>query len=151
MVPFRTIALGQERLKRMLARVDATTPSMAYGCLLHVRKERARDTLGLITLSGESLPLTPRLLTALADTPLLLAGQTRVTLGLLDPGQLAEPDRVLDSVLLQVLPELVDVPGADPEDDDVEVLAGVEALVSAETLLQPLVLLLPSRPSGWPA
>lgn len=151
MVPFRTIALGQERLKLMLARAGAATPMMAYGCLLHVRKERARATLGIITLSGESLPLTPRLLAALADEPILLAGQTRVALGLLDPGQLAEPDRSLDAILLQVLPELIEVPGVSPDDEEIEVLAGVEALVSADTLLQPLVLLLHSRPAGWPA
>jgi hypothetical protein len=151
MVPFRTIVLGQERLKLMLARTGAAVPMLAYGCLLHVRKERARATLGIITLSGEALPLTPRLMAALTDEPILLAGQTRVTLGLLDPGQLAEPDRALDAILLQVLPEPVNAPDGLADEEELDVLAGVEALVSADTLLQPLVLLLRSRPAGWPA
>ncbi len=151
MVPFRTIVLGQQRLKATLSRSAAATAHLEYGALLHVRKERTRATLGLITLAGESLPLTPRLLAALADRPLYLAGQTRISLGFLNPGVLREPDRPLDTILLQVLPDepaMGDVPYevSDPRD----VLAGVEALVSADTLLQPLVLAMPSRPAGWP-
>lgn len=152
MVPFRTISLGQQRLKASLSRSSAATAHLEYGALLHVRRERTRATLGIITLSGESLPLTPRLLAALADKPLHLAGQTRVSLGFLNPGVLAEPDRPLDTLLLQVLPD-ESAPllyEGDGDGDARDVLAGVEALVSADTLLQPLVLLMPSRPAGWP-
>jgi len=150
MVPFRTISLGQQRLRATITRTPESTARFGYGVLLHVRKERTRITLGLITLAGESLPLTPRLLASITDVTLLLAGQTRVTLGLLDPGQLAEPDRGIDTLLMQVIPEAIESSSTDGNSESGEVLAGVEALVCAQTLLQPIVLLLPSRPRGWP-
>lgn len=147
MVPYRTVALGQQRVKATLCRSEASTSRFGYGVLLHVRKERTRATLGLITMSGESLPLTARLLATITDTPMLLAGQTRVTLGLIDPGAHAEPDRALDAVVMQVIPEAA---AAESFSGDSDALAGIDALVCADTLLQPLVLLLPARPVGWP-
>lgn len=148
MVPFRTIALGQQRLRASLTRTAEHAERFGYGFLLHVRKERMRQTLGVITLAGESLPLTARLLAALADLPLILAGQTHVTLGFLDQGDLSEPERALDTIVMQVAPD--GAPSDSGAADDDEMLAGVEALVCSQTLLQPLVLLLPARPVGWP-
>lgn len=147
MVPFRTIALGQQRLRASLTRTAEHAEHFGYGFLLHVRKERMRQTLGVITLAGESLPLTARLLASLADLPLILAGQTRVTLAFLDQGDLSEPERALDTIVMQVVPDGAPSDIGAIED---EMLAGVEALVCSQTLLQPLVLLLPARPVGWP-
>ena len=79
-VPYHTIAFSQQKLRAALRRSGAQEPALTYGFVVHSRRQQERPTLGLITLSGESLPLNRRLLTALEGLPLWLFGHARITL-----------------------------------------------------------------------
>src|SRR6185437_11827205 len=64
-VPYHTIAFSQQKLRAALRRSSGQEPALAYGFVVHSRRQQERPTLGVITLSGESLGLNRRLLAAL--------------------------------------------------------------------------------------
>ena len=107
-------------------------------------------TLGLITLHGESLALNERLLKALDGAPALAvrprpdhprAGHRRSAAA---EGSKAEPaDRPLASLLMHIAT-------FDTSTGVTQHLVQVEALVKAETLVQPLLVLTHARPAAWP-
>jgi hypothetical protein len=146
MVPFRTIAYGQQRLIAAIAHQPDRLEHLDFGFLLHPRREPTGPILGIITLQGESMPLTPTLLQALSGQDLLLSGKTRVELGPVTPIDPTANGTPLTTILLTVLPEPDEV-------GDAAVglpLLGIEALIAADTLLHPIVLLMSARPAGWP-
>ena len=148
MVPYHTIAFSQQKLRAALRRTAGQDPAFGYGFVVHSRRHNDRPTLGLITLQGESLALSERLLKAVDGVPLWLFGHARITF---TPGTVAAPvegkakqaDRPLASLVMQIAT-------FDTSAGVTQHLVQVEALVKAETLVQPLLVLTHERPGAWP-
>jgi len=147
-VPYHTIAFSQQKLRAALRRTAGQEPGFGYGFVVHSRRHNDRPTLGLITLQGESLALSERLLKAVDGTPLWLFGHARITL---TAGSVIEAverktapaDRPLSSLVMQIAT-------FDTSAGVTQHLVQVEALVKAETLVQPLLVLTHERPAPWP-
>lgn len=149
MVPYHTIAFSQQKLRAALRRASGQDPAFTYGFVIHSRRQNEYPSLGLITLHGESLTLNQRLLQGLDAMPLWLFGHARITLdpgGVLDSAEAskAEPaSRPLASLVMHIAT-------FDTSTGVTQHLVQVEALVKAETLVQPLLVLTPQRPAAWP-
>ncbi len=149
MVPYHTIAFSQQKLRAALRRTAGQEPGFGYGFVVHSRRQGERPTLGLITLHGESLALSERLLKAAGNVPLWLFGHARITLGAGQPvdsagtEETAEADRPLASLLMNIAT-------FDTTAGVTQHMVQVEALVKAETLVQPLLVLAHGRPGAWP-
>ena len=149
MVPYHTIAFSQQKLRAALRRAAGQDPAFTYGFVVHSRRYTEHPTLGLITLQGESLALNERLLQALDGAPLWLFGHARITLGSGTPilgtdDSRADPmDRPLSCLLMHIAT-------FDTSTGVTQHLVQVEAVVKAESLVQPLLILTPSRPAAWP-
>ena len=149
MVPYHTIAFSQQKLRAALRRVAGQEPGFAYGFVVHSRRQRESPSLGLITLEGESLALSERLLQALDTMPLWLFGHARISLGAgssieaPDWGHADPLDRPLASLVMHIST-------FDHSAGVTQHLVQVEAMVKADTLVQPLLVLTPYRPSAWP-
>ena len=146
MVPYHTIAFSQQKLRAALRRSTGQEPALTYGFVVHSRRQQERPSLGLITLSGESLPLNRRLLAALEGLPLWLFGHARITLDHGTPVNGVPDDKQDDAPLTALLMHIAtfDVTAV------AQNLVQVEAAIRAETLVQPLIVLTPSRPASWP-
>ena len=148
-VPYHTIAFSQQKLRAALRRAAGQDPAFTYGFVVHSRRHHERPTLGLITLHGESLAFNERLLKSLEGLPLWLFGHARVTLvagtsiGSAEGGRTKPADRPLASMLMHIAT-------FDTSTGVTQHLVQVEAVVKAESLVQPLLILTPSRPAAWP-
>ena len=124
-----------------------TLPS--YGFVVHSRRQSERPSLGLITLHGESLAFNERLLKSLDGLPLWLFGHARITLvpgvsiSPTEGGRTKQADRPLASMLMHIAT-------FDTSTGVTQHLVQVEAVVKAESLVQPLLILAPTRPAAWP-
>jgi len=145
-VPYHTIAFSQQKLRAALRRSSGQEPALAYGFVVHSRRQQERPTLGVITLSGESLGLNRRLLAALDGLPLWLFGHARITLDQGMPLDGAPDDKQDDAPLTALLMHIAtfDVTAV------AQNLVQVEAAIRADTLVQPLIVLTPNRPASWP-
>ena len=148
-VPYHTIAFSQQKLRAALRRAAGQDPAFTYGFVVHSRRHHERPTLGLITLHGESLAFNERLLSSLDGIPLWLFGHARITLvpGVSiapgEGGRTKPADRPLASMLMHIAT-------FDTSTGVTQHLVQVEAVVKAESLVQPLLILAPTRPSAWP-
>ena len=149
MVPYHTIAFSQQKLRAALRRSADHDPALAYGFVVHTRRTSVEPTLGIITVNGESMVLTERLVAALEQQPLWLFGHARISL---EPGQRRQggeeaagkrSDQPLASLLMHIAT-------FDANPGVTQNLVQVEAVVKAETLVQPLLVLASSRPISWP-
>ena len=149
MVPYHTIAFSQQKLRAALRRTAGQEPGFNYGFVVHSRRHNERPTLGLISLQGESLALSERLLKAVDGVTLWLFGHARITLTAgstidsAEGGKVAQADRPLASLVMQIAT-------FDATAGITQHLVQVEALVKAETLVQPLLVLTHERPGAWP-
>jgi hypothetical protein len=147
-VPYHTIAFSQQKLRAALRRVEGQEPVFNYGFVVHSRRQNERPTLGLITLHGESLAFNERLLRCLDGLPLWLFGHARITLlpGAVsgaEGGRTKAAERPLASMLMNIAT-------FDTSTGVTQHLVQVEAVVKAESLVQPLLILTPTRPTAWP-
>jgi hypothetical protein len=148
-VPYHTIAFSQQKLRAALRRASGQEPAFGYGFVVHSRRQGEHPSLGLITLQGESLALSERLLLALEGMPLWLFGHARITFAAgshteSSEGSKAElAQRPLSSLVMHIAT-------FDTTTGLTQHLVQVEALVKAETLVQPLLVLTPQRPAAWP-
>jgi hypothetical protein len=147
-VPYHTIAFSQQKLRAALRRAEGQDPAFTYGFVVHSRRQNERPSLGLITLHGESLAFNERLLKALDGLPLWLFGHARINFA---AGSTVQPserkirpiDRPLASLVMQIAT-------FDTSAGITQHLVQVEALVKAESLVQPLIVLTHERPGAWP-
>ena len=146
-VPYHTIAFSQQKLRAALRRSGSQEPALTYGFVVHSRRQHERPTLGVITLNGESLPLNRRLLAALEGLPLWLFGHARVTLDTGTPVDGVPDDKLEDAPLTALLMHIATF---DVAASEAQSLVQVEASIRADTLVQPLIVLTPSRPESWP-
>jgi hypothetical protein len=148
-VPYHTIAFSQQKLRAALRRASGQEPAFGYGFVVHSRRQGEHPSLGLITLQGESLALNERLLLALDGMPLWLFGHARITFAAgnnteRSVGSTGEPaQRPLSSLVMHIAT-------FDTTTGLTQHLVQVEALVKAETLVQPLLVLTHQRPAAWP-
>jgi hypothetical protein len=147
-VPYHTIAFSQQKLRAALRRAAGQDPTFTYGFVVHSRRQNERPSLGLITLHGESLAFNERLLNALDGLPLWLFGHARITLVpgtsiAPESGRTKQADRPLASMLMHIAT-------FDTTTGVTQHLVQVEAVVKAESLVQPLLILTPTRPAAWP-
>ncbi len=148
-VPYHTIAFSQQKLRAALRKSSDQDPDFGYGFVLHSRRQNDRSALGLITLNGESMALTPRLLSALHKQQLWLFGHARITL---EAGSLIEtvdPER-LDAAECPLNSLLMHIATFDASTGVTQHLVQVEATVKAEALVQPMLILTNTRPASWP-
>jgi hypothetical protein len=148
-VPYHTIAFSQQKLRAALRRSVDQDLVFGYGFVLHSRRHNDRSTLGLITLNGESMALTPRLLGSLERQQLWLFGHARITL---EAGTLAanvDPER-LDAAECPLSSLLMHIATFDSSTGVTQHLVQVEATVKAEALVQPMLVLTQQRPPTWP-
>jgi hypothetical protein len=148
-VPYHTIAFSQQKLRAALRRTAGQEPGFAYGFVVHSRRHNERPTLGVITLQGESLPLTEQLLKGLDGMALWLFGHARITFGAGEPATASETD-VPGTVLRPLQSLVMHISTFDTSAGVTQHLVQVEALVKAETLVQPLLVLAHERPGAWP-
>ncbi len=149
MVPYHTIAFSQQKLRAALRRSAGQEPGFSYGFVVHSRRFNERPSLGLITLHGESLTLNDRLLRALDGHPLWLFGHARITFAPGSPIESAESSKA-DPVDHPLASLVMHIATFDTSTGITQHLVQVEALVKAETLVQPLLVLAPERPGAWP-
>ena len=149
MVPYHTIAFSQQKLRAALRRSTGQEPAFNYGFVVHSRRHNEKPTLGVITLHGESLALSEQLLKGLDGLPIWLFGHARITFGAGDTVEGTEPGKA--SAALRPLTSLVmHISTFDTSSGLTQHLVQVEALVKAETLVQPLIVLTHERPGAWP-
>jgi hypothetical protein len=148
-VPYHTIAFSQQKLRAAIRRAAGQDPAFSYGFVVHSRRYSARPTLGLITLNGESLELSERLLKSLEGSPLWLFGHARITLAVGTVAEGAEGGEE-DGDLQPLSSLLMHIATFDASAGVTQHLVQVEAQVKAETLVQPLLVLTHTRPESWP-
>jgi hypothetical protein len=148
-VPYHTIAFSQQKLRAALRRTAGQEPAFGYGFVIHSRRHNDRPTLGVITLQGESLALSEHLLRGLDRLPIWLFGHARITFGagdsvdLTEGGKTGPAARPLTSLVMHIST-------FDASAGLTQHLVQVEALVKAESLVQPLLVLTSERPAAWP-
>lgn len=150
-------------LDAAVAQARAATLPWNYAALLHARRRLGERGFGVITLRGESLPLTRALLTGLAAGPIwvptagfvAVEGATTTDEGEDSPiEQLvlrAADSHPMPPALAQAL-AASDAAGRDPGSEREEPgLLDLPATLHAATVNRTLVLLSEARPRGWPA
>ena len=150
MVPYHTIAFSQQKLRAALRRSAGQDPEFSYGFVVHSRRSTEQPLLGMISLHGESMVLTDRLVGALDGQPLWLFGHARITLDAGQPAPDSEgtpPRRTAPRPLSSLLMHIATF---DANTGVTKHLVQVEAVVKAETLVQPLIVLTHERPASWP-
>jgi hypothetical protein len=146
-VPYHTIAFSQQKLRAALRRSSGQEPAFNYGFVVHSRRQNDRPTLGLITLHGESLALNERLLKGLDGLPIWLFGHARITFG---GGETVEGAGRTKADLRPLTSLVMHISTFDTSAGLTQHLVQVEALVKAESLVQPLIVLTHERPASWP-
>ncbi len=150
MVPYHTIAFSQQKLRAALRRSAGQDPSLNYGFVVHARRENERPTLGVITLNGESLGLSRRLLGGLEGLPLWLFGHARIVFGQATVVEGVSDDET-DAEAVPVGQLVMHIATFDASAGITQNLVQVEAAIRADTLVQPLLILTHARPEAWPA
>jgi len=141
------------KLRQALDHLPTSFPCR-YACFIHPRRRSGEQGFGVITLAGESLPLSVEMLASLRQVPTLLEGRAPVVIAPADPadviipymeGRLRGPQPV-PRFLMRVLPVVEENEwdaGTQPTPKD-------EVIKADEGFLQ-MTLLCASRPAGWPA
>jgi hypothetical protein len=140
------------RLQKLLAEVPTPFPCR-YACHIHPRRRLGEHGFGVITLAGESLPLSVSLLASLRHVPTLFEGRAPVLVGPAEPeDSVVRAEDGTWSVPLPVAGFLMRLlPMADAEDDETEEREGKDQLVTPSLDGPEINLLCARRPDGWPA
>jgi hypothetical protein len=139
----------RDRLRAVLE--GAPVPfGCAYAFLIHPRRRLGEHGFGVITLEGESLPLSVEMLISLERVPSLVDGLTPVTLGPAEPLDWKAP-REAGASWQEILPVTrVALWYGDHRQASRPIRATGSILAAGLTGPQ-LVVLCATRPEGWPA
>jgi hypothetical protein len=143
------VATVRDRLLSALR--TATTPfPCGYAFLIHPRRREGEDGFGVITLHGESLPLSVAMLRTLQETPSLIDGLSPAVLGPAEPMDIAAAAE-RGTTWNEVLPvhQIALWPGHHAA-EAASARATGSFLVAGHTGPQ-LVIFCAHRPEGWPA
>ena len=149
MVPYHTIAFSQQKLRAALRRSLGQEPAFNYGFVIHSRRHNEKPSLGVITLHGESLALSEQLLKGLDGLPIWLFGHARITFAAGDTVEGGESGKA-NADLRPLTTLVMHISTFDTSSGLTQHLVQVEALVKAESLVQPLIVLTHERPGTWP-
>ncbi len=149
MVPYHTVAFSQQKIRAAIRRSAGQDPPFNYGFVVHSRRQNDRPALGLITLHGESVALSERLLKSVDGQALWLFGHARITL---NPGAVivAAAKGKSPAAELPLASLVMHIATFDTSTGVTQHLVQVEAIVKADTLVQPLLVLTHARPAAWP-
>jgi hypothetical protein len=148
-VPYHTIAFSQQKLRAALRRSLGQEPAFNYGFVIHSRRHNEKPSLGVITLHGESMALSEQLLKGLDGLPIWLFGHARITFAAGDTVDGGEPGKA-NADLRPLTTLVMHISTFDTSSGLTQHLVQVEALVKAESLVQPLIVLTHERPGTWP-
>jgi len=148
-VPYHTIAFSQQKLRAALRRSLGQEPAFNYGFVIHSRRHNEKPSLGVITLQGESLALSEQLLKGLDGLPIWLFGHARITFAAGDVVEGGESGKA-NADLRPLTTLVMHISTFDTSSGLTQHLVQVEALVKAESLVQPLIVLTHERPGTWP-
>jgi hypothetical protein len=145
----KNLIVVHDLLTEALAISQDSGGSSQYGIALFPRTGRFdAPVFGVMTRGGESTTLTYRLLRSLVDHSVLISGRVSATLrdGMSFSASPTPPPALLDQPVLHL--SIRCVIGTTP--DDPERTMPLESTVFAGDMKAPLVLLLESKPDGWP-
>ncbi len=138
------------RLRRLLAEVPTIFPCL-YACLIHPRRRAGEQGFGVITLSGESLPLSVAMLATLRKVPTLLEGRAPVVVGPAEAKdsliQAADGHWSVPLPVAQLTMRLLPMDDSDEETAEPE---GTDQVVTPSNDGPQITLLCATRPGGWP-
>ncbi len=140
-----------QRLQKLLAEVPTPFPCR-YACHIHPRRRMGEQGFGVITLAGESLPLSVSLLASLRHVPTLFEGRAPVVVGPADPeDSVVRAEDGTWSVPLPVPRFLMRLlPTADEDDDQPPDDEGSDQVVMPSHSGPEINLLCATKPAGWP-
>ncbi|HEY9384221.1 MAG TPA: hypothetical protein VIP80_11985 [Gemmatimonadales bacterium] len=147
-IPKNLIAV-HDLLTEALAISEDSGGACRYGIALFPRAGRFEaPVFGVVTRGGESTTLTYRLLRSLMERTVLVSGRVTATLsdGMSYSSTRTAPPALLDQPVLHL--SIRCVIGTTPENHDRT--APLDSSLFAGDLKAPLVLLMESRPEGWP-
>jgi hypothetical protein len=123
-----------------------------YACFIHPRRRRGERGFGVVTVGGESLPLTVTMLESLQKVPTLLEGLHRAMLGPMDREDAVTPAD-LPARFSEILPvnKLMLWQGVGPDEDHPDFLRHTGVTLTPTAAGPQLTLLCADRPEGWPA
>ncbi len=153
-------------LEAAVAQARAATLPWNYAALLHARRRLGERGFGVITLRGESLPLTPALLSGLSAGPIWVPAvgfvlvEAATTTDSTDEGD----ESPVEQLVLRAAEDGVAIPpglaqalaaseaatrenGAPPDEPP---RLELPATLDAATATRTLILLAEARPRGWP-
>ncbi len=141
----------QEKLRQVIASAASEGHEYRFGFLLHRREDFGQMQFGLITLGGESLPLTHRMLNALHDVVCWVYGEVPANLETSDKDRHAvhvdDEGRPVDALARTLTVTLLTEEGKAP---DSFALCPSQGTLTPDGLTEPLLLLTATRPHGWP-
>jgi hypothetical protein len=140
-----------QRLQKLLADVPTPFPCR-YACHIHPRRRQGEQGFGVITLAGESLPLSVLMLANLRQVPTLFEGRAPVVVGPADAeDSIVRAEEGTWSVPLPVPRFLMRLlPAADGDDDETRETQGTDQLVTPTKDGPEINLLCATKPAGWP-
>ena len=141
------------KLRQALDHLQTPFPCK-YACFIHPRRRSGEQGFGVITLAGESLPLSVEMLASLRQIPTLLEGRAPVVIGPADPEDVMVPysggkwqgPQPVPRFLMKMLPIV-----EDNEWEANRASAPTEQVMKANEGFPQMTLLCASRPAGWPA
>ena len=141
----------QEKLRQVIAGAASEGQEYGYGFLLHRREDFGQLQFGLITLGGESMPLTHRMLNALQGVVCWVYGEVPAGIETADRDRHAahvdDEGRPTDTVARTLMVTLLTPDGSQP---DSSALGPAQGTMTPVTLPDPLLMLTAPRPAGWP-
>ncbi len=141
----------QEKLRQVMAGAASEGQEYCYGFLLHRREDFGQLQFGLITLGGESMPLTHRLLNALQGVACWVYGEVPAGIETADRDRHAvhvdDEGHPTDAMARTIMVTLLTPDGSQPDDFAV---CPAQGTMTPVTLTEPLLLLTATRPVGWP-
>lgn len=138
----------RDRLRTALRETETPIPC-SYAFLIHPRRRAGEEGFGVITLAGESLPLSVRMLAALETVPSLIDGMSPIVLAPAEPFDWTAPAEPGDS-WREVLPVHRIAIWHGYRAERVGIQATGTYLAAGHHGPQ-LVVFCQSRPEGWPA
>jgi hypothetical protein len=146
--PASIVTTVRDRLRLALKETDTPYPCR-YAFLVHPRRREGEEGFGVITLAGESLPLSVRMLAALEQVPSLIDGLSPVILAPAEPIDWTVPGGP-GTTWNEVLPVHRIAVWHGHRRDRAEIQTTGTFLAAGRKGPQ-LVVFCQSRPEGWPA
>jgi hypothetical protein len=141
----------RDHLRTLVSTVPTAFPCR-YACFIHPRRRVGEHGFGVITLAGESLPLTVTLLESLRRMPTLLEGTDPVVVGAAD-----EEDSLVPGTPRADWQEPLPVTrimlwhGVDAGSGTSALRQRTGVMLTPKATGPQLILLCAERPIGWPA